>query len=277
MYYLDANAIYSYANKLDTIANHKERAFTSYLVVLEILSGIKCENSFRRRKMALKKLKESGLHIIWKTPNQIIARAFLYQLYCSDIEIVKYLSELVISSENYTEFKDKSDQSNDEYKIERVQKYDDYISDIGVSESKEVIRFINENNSKIVKNAYKKNVIENDFIPSLALKHSHQSIVNQAVAIINDDPFGSLEEIMTNYDRSLDLYYYVDSFHTVESKLNSEVYGKNDFMDHNHLLYLDSNRKIVSDDKLLKKLALKTKCYECIGAHDFMAIIGNLE
>ena len=60
-YYLDTNAIQSLSSKLESIPT--ESVFTSIWTEIELVTAIKDESSFRRKRAALKHLQESGLYV----------------------------------------------------------------------------------------------------------------------------------------------------------------------------------------------------------------------
>ena len=60
-YYLDTNAVQSLGSKLGSISS--ECVYTSIWTQIELVSAIKNENSFKRKRAALKHLQESGLYV----------------------------------------------------------------------------------------------------------------------------------------------------------------------------------------------------------------------
>ena len=65
-YYLDTNAIQSLGSKLESIFS--EDVFTSIWTQVELVSAIKDEGSFRRKKAALKHLSDSRIYVNQAVP-----------------------------------------------------------------------------------------------------------------------------------------------------------------------------------------------------------------
>jgi len=254
MKYLETNAIRKFASRLTEESFILDK-YTSILSLLEIISGIKNNESFKLRKSILKKLTKSKIKIDLTFPELKIYNAFgvdfnnpeiankigkIIQL----IKIVKDYESLIKtinlkSLNDGWEFAQQYDENaNIEFKKSIFQRFPE-------SGIKELIGQFNERWTFENLNFLKGKVI--DYYASIVLKNMPNP---------NEK---SIIDIISAYDKSIDIYLIATAFYIDEKLSFKNEPGKNDYLDLNHLIYLYKlQNQIVTDDKLLHKIMNRT-------------------
>ncbi|MEN1985664.1 hypothetical protein [Paenibacillus hubeiensis] len=266
MYYFETNALTGLSNVLKELVESNNTIYTSYLSILELISGIDSEEKFLKRKSILQNVRKSNMKIVWKTPRQIIYES--YELCCDDtfdIKIARTMFDRILSSESYNKLKKYSDNINEECKLEYFVQYDEEISKAGIDFSKEdIIRFSNAY-PKDTRKEIKNHLLNTDYIFAQAHVESEILIRSNLEEIIKIEGLtGDYFQLIKKYDRNLDDYCFVQSFKSIESIIKGNEYGTNDLMDLLHLLYLTKSNMIVTNDEKLKLLIDRTKRFKYI-------------
>lgn len=272
-YYLETNAIRKLSKELKKM-NHR-CIFTSYLTVFELLSGIVDNNSFITRKSILSNLINSRILINWETFKERIHHAHKIEYFDKEKIIAQIMVDIVLESNTYEELDILCKEKDFQYRIKSFQEYDQEVSQIGIEESRENIKVFSEANDKKEKKRIKEELICKEMIYSYARLNSEIIQMNlikdmtETSRLLKRDLYIKFIE---NYDKSLDTYFYVLAYNHVISGILGQGYAKNDTMDITHLVYVDENTTIVSDDKIFKRLSEETKRINVISIEEFKKI-----
>ncbi|MCY6356214.1 hypothetical protein [Clostridium sp. ZS2-4] len=269
-YYLETNAIRHLSKYLGKLSN--ECIFTSYLTIFELLSGIVDNKSFIVRKNILKSVIDSKIEIDWSTLKERLHHAHKIDYFDKEKIIAQIMVDIVLESESYEQLDELSEKKGFQYRIESFQLLDQEISEAGINESKENIKSFKESNDKIQKKRIKEELIYDEKIYSYAQLNREIIQMNiikdmtETSRILKRDLY---LKILENYDESLDSYFYVSAYKHSISGILGQIYAKNDTVDIAHLVYVDENTTIVSDDKIFGNLSKDTKKFSALSIEEF--------
>jgi hypothetical protein len=254
MKYLETNAIRTFASRL-TEEKFISDKYTSILSLLEIISGIQNNESFKLRKSILKKLIRSQIKIDLNFPELKIYKAFgidhNFQEVTEKVGSIIQIIDLVKDFESLLSTI-KLNSLSDAWEF--AKQYDEN-ANIGF---KKVIsnRFPDSGIKELIHQFNERWTIENlsflktkivDFYAGIVLKNLPNSAGK------------SIPEICSAYDNSIDIYLIATALYIDEKISFKNAPGKNDYLDLNHLTYLyKMQNQIVTDDKLLHKILNKT-------------------
>lgn len=250
MIYLETNSLRIFANKLFD-SNFVQNKYTSILAVIELLSGIKDNNEYQRRRGIINQVVESEIYnrICPLFPITIFYKAF--GCYINDEEQAHSIIDLLKI-------------------ITTIPDYNDFITFISIhKEFEEYFRFTQDFDNRSSKHfislmAHKsKNADRKKLIPEFETRWKEQDfnlILNIAVNyyaskiptnLANGRTF---DELVASYDKSINPFLLASSYYVDQKiSLKNDV-AKNDSIDLLHLLYIREGDTIVSDDKLLNRI-----------------------
>lgn len=253
MKYLETNAIRECASQLEN-REFIEDKFTSVLTILELLSGIKDDKSFKLRKSILEKVSKSRIRIIKHFPEIVILRAFGLNIENPEVtENIFRIVSLIIVSFELNDFLIRINENQLDVYWEVINKYDEN-ADLGFKEAVHK-KFINFDFQESLENFYSRWNSENfneiwvnilEFFAEILLKIY---------------PFKTNENVsqaIHQYDNTVDIYLVAITFFLYKKVLLKNFVGKNDYIDINHLVYLRGYcDQIVTNDKLIIELLNK--------------------
>ncbi|MBW6411344.1 hypothetical protein [Clostridium weizhouense] len=277
-FYLDTNAIYTLANKLERLAK-MDNVFISVLGIQEILSRASDEKCFNKRKALITKIVESKMKFYPYIPSECIAMAF--KLDISDLEFVEAQKEefykkisLLLSSNSYESYiKGLENIGIDEKEV---------LSDLKDRKKKISIK-LNEN-FKEMKMQFKESEgktveidIDNIIVDDNSLKKRQNSYIkeylipflnNIKIEYTNED----VDELCDNYCGELTAFLLGQSMYGFGRSYYGQLAQMNDYLDIQHLLYLrGEDDVIVTDDKIFQK---STILNQRISVEEFIKEVG---
>jgi hypothetical protein len=250
MKYLETNALRIFANQLeeDDFINDK---YTSVLSLIELLSGINENKSFELRKSIIKKITKSKIKIDLILPEIRIYNAFGFKLNNSGmadklgriiklIEVTKDYESLIktininLLNDGWVFIKQYDKNANIGFKNSIIQRFQksDIKNLIRQHKARWALENLNLLNGKVI-----------EYFANILLKE--KSIATKK----------SIPEIISSYNRSIDIYLLATAFY-VDRKISFiNTPGKNDYMDLSHLIYLNGKQnQIVTNDNMLHKI-----------------------
>ncbi|OAQ41967.1 hypothetical protein A5893_02280 [Pedobacter psychrophilus] len=267
-YYLETNALYNIKNiSVDTIKN----CYTSVLSIIELVSGIKDDSSYRKRKAILNLVFESKITIDFAMPDEIIFNSFDiftdYEFIEERIDLLLVLVKSLIESESY-DYYIKSDQYNHRLGHEYFKNIDNemskrfiFSSNLGAKAMRQTISIDSYNNAVIIDNKeFNLNSTKKlgDFFDQFPELNSSMTINALSKMILNFSKIEdfSLEDVYNSYNGLVKTYVSFFSKYCITLIVNGGSPAKNDFVDLTHLIYMKNNLDtiIISDDNLFKKL-----------------------
>jgi hypothetical protein len=254
MKYLETNAIRKYASRIGE-NNFILDKYTSILSLLELVSGINDNESFKLRQSIIKKIDNSKIRINPTLPELVIYNSFGIGINNSEIaDKIGKIIKLVVLTKDYDNLlktirlnslddgwlfvKQYDENANAGFKKTLLQRFSD-------SEVKQLVVQFKERWTSDNLNNLKNRVIE--YYATILLKNSPVKCER------------SVPEIISSYDNSIDIYLIATAFYMDEKISYKNMPGKNDYLYLNHLTYLYGRlNKIVTDDKLLHNIMSKT-------------------
>lgn len=244
MKYLETNAIRIYANLL-TETDFINDKYTSILSLLELISGIKDNKSFELRKSILKKIIKSKIKTDLILPELRISNAFGFNFKNSEIadKIGKIISLINITKDFESLEKTINLNSLDDgwYFVKQY----DQNANVGFKKSIKFQHLLQNDIKDLIQKFNARWTVEN-------LNNLKGGIIEYYSKILADQYKKPLPEIISSYDNSIDIYLLATSFY-VDKKISfKNTPGKNDYLDLNHLTYLNGKtNQIITNDNML--------------------------
>lgn len=259
MYYLETNALYKVHKLILDRPGIVVESYTSFLSVLEILSGIN-ESEYERRKVIITNLFRSKLPIDWETPRMKLSNAFEVIEVNDDryIRTIKQLCRALIKATDYLSLKSLLKNNGTRSDFESLVSDDSILCDHSgaIEKKQQYMKNTERDKRKLVRNEWyddngdpKKSSIE---------EMKHWRIKRMAEVLISfihgDDKIAEeVDYVKNTYNGTNDLYYLGDVFLNAERLFGGREVGKNDYIDISHLLYLRNNN-LVSDDHIFDEM-----------------------
>jgi hypothetical protein len=225
--------------------------YTSILSLLELISGIKDDESFFLRQSIIKKVINSKIKIDTKFPEINIFNAFGFNLDNPEVsEKISDIYKLLIITKDFDSL----------IKTIRLNRLDDGWSFIKQYDE----NAFNEFKKSVYKHFHESEVKSlisqfNERWSSGNVSRLKHSIVEYFAGIILNNPpvpcDKTLSDVVSAYDNSIDIYLMTTSFYIDQKISYKDSVGGNDYLDLHHLTYLHGRlNQIVTDDKLLNRL-----------------------
>lgn len=253
MKYLETNSIRIYAALLaeDSFINDK---YTSILSLLELISGIKDKESFKLRKSILKKIIISKIKIDLILPELRIYNAFGFNLNNSKIsEEIANIIRLIDLTKDFESLIKTINLNSLDNTWGFIKQYDEN-ANVGFKNS--ISQHLPKSDIKnLIKQFKNRWTLNNLHHLKVEVVEYYASILTNKVSIQDKR---SIPEIILSYDNSIDIYLLTTAFY-VDNKISfKNTPGKNDYLDLNHLTYLNGRQnKIVTNDKMLHRIMSK--------------------
>lgn len=282
-YYLDTNALYALANYMDKFTNNSS-VNLSLLNIKELISKVKDEKDFIRRREVIRKIKKNNLNIYPYLPIECVAKAF--KLDISEIELIENLKVGL-----WKQMKIMADSDTLDIYIEKLKEEGvDLFELLEFDKNKKTENFLKLNKEldigKRQYNDVKKSQEEStkyteiDIEEALGLKESkvdkevHEKKKKILTDMLNDCNIyytdEDLEKQLLLYDGELTAFLLGIELYCFARCSTGKCAGKNDLLDITHLLYLrNENDIIVSDDKIFD---VATVFNQKIGIEEFKKI-----
>ena len=254
MKYLETNAIRKHASRIGD-NNFILDKYTSILSLLELVSGIKDNESFKLRQSIIKKIINSKIRIDLTLPELVIYNSFGFDLNNFEIaDKIGKINKLVELTKDYDSLQ----------KTIRLNSLDDgwlfvkqYDENANTGLKKSLLQRFSDSEVKQLIVQFK------DRWTSDNLKYLKNKVIEYyATILLKNSPVKcekTIPEIISSYDNSIDIYLIATAFYMDEKISYKNMPGKNDYLDLNHLTYLHGRlNQIVTDDKLLHNIMSKT-------------------
>ena len=263
-YYLETNALRKINSKLQVV---REQSFTSNLAIFEIISGIN-EKEYSLLKSVISNVTESLINIDWRYPDEIIAGAFP-SIGCIEHkkEDLKKLCRILISSFDFTDFQLKTNELK--YGLDYFSNLDKFYSTRFIQSTISGIKEIKQGKEKFKKYTIM-NQIYKDYVDNLIRDISNNCVVNNSLTIYSlvqyianridkDLPERDKKRIFNSYNGTIKFFVEAFSVFSISLLKDGKIPAKNDWVDIQHILYLQDNDNInlVTEDKLLINLLNK--------------------
>jgi len=232
-FYLDTNAIQSLGSSLWHFSN--KYVYTSIWVEMELVSAISDDDSFRKKKAALRNLVGSGIDVDLLPPSYRMLKSF-------GIDTTNWFSV-----ENWNSFIKELLEAKD---------YEHWRS----SCDKVVLDCIKTIDS--VDNEFEGTIIKN--FETGTLKERKMRFEKKFGGDLDDAYYSALEyyvgmyakkyglsqlQLISHYDASQDVFIVINSYYILKKSVFHEKPAHNDFNDLLHLHYVTNNCYLVTDDK----------------------------
>ena len=252
-YYLDTNAVQSLSSKLESIPS--ESVFTSIWTEIELVTAIKDESSFRRKRAALKHLQESGLYV-----DQTLS-AYKRDMAFGAIEKTNYTFDdfsniilpIVLQSRDYNDLTEQLISRQLTEIFEKLKVLDSLGSDGNC--------YLERNKWPIVDYENKWKGDKNNLL--------YESICYHAERLEERYGIPKALSIMC-YDHTIDYFMLIHYYYVEQKKHSHDKMARNDMNDLYHLLYLKNGCKLVTDDKGFQKYVNKMVDGLAIGTEQFL-------
>ncbi|CZR99469.1 hypothetical protein CDFC105_71248 [Clostridioides difficile] len=269
-YYLDTNTLYALSNCMDKFTN-KDCVNISLLNIQELISKIKDERDFIKRRKIIKKIGENNLNICPYIPIECVAQAF--KLDISEIPWVKDLkvsifkqAKIMSSSETLDEYSDRLQEEGINL-FEYLESNKKIKTEIFIDLNKELDISKKEYNSMKKEQKEEIKYIKLDLEEVFGLKESKAKYEKEKMLLIktlNSCNISYTDEDIENtlslYNGELTAYLLGIELYNFEKCSTGKCVGKNDLLDITHLLYLrNENDIIVSSDKIFKVSTMLTQ------------------
>ena len=256
-YYLETNALRALGGRIDENKELKAQSYTSLFAIFELIKGIDNRADSQKRKGILSTIINSDLSMVPAMPFELIQRAFKHAVnWEQSVTVVEQLRKLIKNEsstiedykaivENY-EFDTLDFQSKCNARYVRPKPEAEYIK----FDLKTMFAEPKINIPAGVKNLPK------DAHPSRVAMEMHKlRLAPEIFKIFFDDTGISDEEILSNYDDTLNLFFFACHFYEFKKHCLRESSAKNDLLDIFHAVYLFKHESvIVSNDKIFESI-----------------------
>ena len=268
-YYLDACAVQSLGAKLVSLP--VDCFYTSVWTQFELVSAIIDENSFKRKRGALKHLFDSGLYIdqVFPAFKRLLAYGIVKE---EEGEIHGFSNTIqsILQSTNYEEFVAKNEihgstipsESKGLERItalEIIKRIDEVTLGFGNQIKSRMDLRIEDFEEKWKKDKNELLLDAIDYYANLLEKEHH---IPKRL-------------LMSMYDHSVDYYLLIHYYYIEQKRYSRNQPAKNDFNDLMHLQYLRNGCKLVTDDKGFQKYVNKVVDGLAIGIEQFLKEISE--
>lgn len=250
MIYLETNSLRTLANKLSD-SNFAQNKYTSILTIIELLSGIKDNNEYQRRRGIINKIVESEIYnrIYPLFPTTIFYKAFgCYMNDEEDAHSIIDLLKIIATIPDYYDFITLISIHKE------FEKYFRFTQDFDNTSSKHFISLIadksKDTDTKKLIPVFEARWKEKDFNSILNISVNYYASKIPA-NLANGRTF---DELVTSYDKSINPFLLASSYYVDQKNSFKNDVAKNDSIDLLHLLYIREGDTIVSDDALLNRI-----------------------
>lgn len=249
MIYLETNSLRTLAKKLSDPTFIKDK-YTSILAIIELLSGVRNENEYQKRRGIITKIINSD---IYNRIHPLLPATILYNAFGCNINDNKVcygiirLLKIIDYIPNYSDFMNYIKDGDFNTYFDFTQKFDDLsnVFFIGFMEDKS-----KDGNTKVLIPEFKARWEDKDF----------DSILDRLVRYfaskisINIADERSVERLIASYDKTINPFLLATSYYIDQKVSSKDNIAKNDAIDLLHLLYISETEIIVSDDMLINKI-----------------------
>ena len=257
MYYFETNALYQLASLLRDFPALASDVCSSFLAILELLSGL-TENNWLVRKRILSTLQSNSILIATATPAEILTAGFD----CVELNAqghrdrIAKLAEVVGETESYSQAQSQL-QELGATTLDDLKSDDQFIRDHGELIGNGV-RYRNDvpRESRVrIREAYEASASQ-DFAQryeTARQEYIHRLAIMFASKLFPEevDHTTSVAEIEDSYNGLCDDFFTAKAFLETEHILEGINPGKNDNFDIAHLIYVGPNILVTDDKKLL--------------------------
>ena len=258
-FYLDTNAIQSLGSTLCHFSN--KYVFTSIWVEMELVSSISDDDSFRKKKAALRNLVESGIDVdVLPPPYRMLESFGIATTNWFSVDTWNRFINELLEAKDYDHWQSSCDKE--------VLKYIKVIDSVD-EEFKEAIgkRFASGTAKERKMNfATKFNGSLNDI---------YKDALGYYVDLFEKKFKVPQYQLISQYDSSQDVFMVVQYYYVEMKAANHDAPARNDFNDLLHLHYIKNNCYLVTDDKGFAKCVNDVLKGHAITVNEFKAIIVN--
>jgi len=263
-YYLETNALRGLGK--DIIKNEKllKNSYTSILSIFELMKGIDSKTDSKTRLNILRNITDINLTVIEMMPSEMLLLSFNRIQYDFELQLIKENLKNHLMGRNVISI---------EYE-NLLNFYENFI-----------LSFFNTSTKQYAKPKPKPTFIKLDNFNDYIISGDSQLDLDSSQNNLNVEPYQMVvekiirkseipniyrfifkdfaisdEQILSNYNGRLDLFLFAFVSYNLARKVFREGGKKNDLFDLLHTIYLfDSNKIIVSDDKIFTKILPHTK------------------
>ncbi|RKR84306.1 hypothetical protein BDD43_4538 [Mucilaginibacter gracilis] len=265
-YYFDTNAVY---NIRKVPADVIKSSFTSILTLIELISGIKDEKSYTKRKAIIGMIFKLKLTIDWAMPEEIVFNSFDFfdedEFGDDRTEKLINLINCLIRSSSYNNYIGSEIYCN-QYGHRYFKEIDDSMSMLFILRSELAIHAmkhslttdISGNTIMVGDQSYLIDTAKalSDFFelhPEMNRAITINGLANMLIDTLRLENV-AIEDVFESYNGLTDMYVDAMSKYCIYKITHHETPAKNDFSDLTHILYMKNStiRKMVSDDSLFK-------------------------
>lgn len=269
-YYLDTCAVQSLGAKLVSLP--VDCFYTSVWTQFELVSAIIDENSFKRKRGALKHLFDSGLYIDQVFP--VFKRLLAYGIVKEEEGEIHGFSNTIrsiLQSTNYEEFVAKNEIHSSTIPsesigleritaLEIIKRIDEVTLGFGNQIKSRMDLRIEDFEEKWEKGD------KNEWL---------QDAIGYYASLLEAKSFVPRNILINAYDHSMDYYILIHYYYVEQKRYSRNQPAKNDFNDLMHLQYLRNGCKLVTDDKGFQKYVNKVVDGLAIGIEQFLKEISE--
>ncbi|MDH1508680.1 hypothetical protein N5I28_02795 [Pseudomonas mosselii] len=243
--YLDTNALRQLSNIPDR-SDHE--LLCSQLGIFELISGMSNASEYKIRRIALMRIIQRNLTIIWESPSTLQAKAFSLDIEDYDVEAIRHLMEKIIKTENFSEAQDIAfELGGNTYTLKTFARHDNNISEESVALLTSAI--------DSTKPEQRKALAAIDLTRDMLLTETYKMIDNflcNYFERFSPPYFKALNHYLEK--KPLSNYFRCLTYRILVIMRDSSPTRENDAIDIAHLAYTDDVDYFVSDDRFYRKL-----------------------
>jgi hypothetical protein len=235
----------------------KDNCFVSIQVISELLTDL-TDEEFPYKKNTLKKIFENNIFIDWEPPHkkQYESFGFFKLNYNLKKENVLVFYDIIKNSNDLSDFYNNIKGYREEY--DKLQNYDKAFESYFRREMSLKIKYFSDEftygqatNISESMIQYVKNTNEGlkNFLIAMCIKVAEDLCAGE----MNKFEKRTLEEIVNSYNGKSDVFLIISGIYVLTKVPRKELIARNDFNDLYHLMYVDNNKIIISDDNIFGK------------------------
>jgi hypothetical protein len=272
-YYLDTVSARRMAKYFDR-KYIKDNCFVSIQVISELLTDLNDKN-FLIKKNTLNKIFANNIYIDWEPPHkkQYESFGFFNLNYNLKKDSVLLFYDKIRNATDFNDFCNSIAGHKEEY--EKLQKYDKAFESYFRTEMNEKINNFSKEFTYGQATSISENVIQ-------YIKKTDEGLINfltvMCIKVAEDLCAGEMnkykkrtvEEIVKSYNWQIDIFLIISGIYALTKVPRKEQNARNDFNDLYHLMYIDSDKVIISDDDIFNKYMKDIFPEKIISCQDFL-------
>ncbi|MCO6500276.1 MAG: hypothetical protein J5I47_07870 [Vicingus serpentipes] len=269
-YYLETNALISLSRYLkdDRVTDN---CYTSSYVLFELIASITV-NNFRNKRGPLKQTMESNITMVWDLPQVIVGKMFGILVEVIQLRELEQIVDIICKSESFEEANQIIEEEGLELTLEKVKAIKEKWNSNFIETTKEGIDEIQDILAQEKKDGVKLSESTLKAIEQNKMINASCTLMAHALKLEKDTGH-SHKEMYEAYKGDKWVYVAASSEYYITKSIRQENAKRNDVLDLGHLLYLERDQAIVSNDGIYRLLKEKVSILNLMSIEEIKVLL----